>query len=338
VWGGGAEPFYWLLNFNSYREALVTLFAMIVVNNWNVIAGGYFEIGRGRGGVVAYSFFIVFNVIVVQVALNVMTAFYINAFSVASDIAKRERAQRLKKEKYENADAGEGSDDDNNKRKEAKYRYSNQPLAPSKNFHVTNRFVDESALMEKGDADNNDDRDDDAGSLFASALKSVNSVAVKVQRVRVAVAPNHKTAAPPQALASLSAEEAERGGGGGRGDDRVAVVEVLSVETVSEGIGFSTLLAAYRAPPWVSTYALPDPSAETLFGGGGGAAAQLFGTVGVGSPLESSLVTTLLHPQDSNRHLVVETISSVAPTPPQPTTVNRPQNLSVVIVAHEFRV
>ena len=30
---GGTEPFYWLLNFNTYYESMVTLFVLIVVNN-----------------------------------------------------------------------------------------------------------------------------------------------------------------------------------------------------------------------------------------------------------------------------------------------------------------
>ena len=92
VWGGrlgpgaypaawdGSEPYYWLLNFNSYFESLVTLFAMLVVNNWNVIAEGYYELSGGW----AYVFFVSFNCLAVTVAMNVMTAFFINAFQIAT--------------------------------------------------------------------------------------------------------------------------------------------------------------------------------------------------------------------------------------------------------------
>jgi hypothetical protein len=37
----GSNPYYYKLNFDSYREALVTLCVVAVVNNWNVVAEGY---------------------------------------------------------------------------------------------------------------------------------------------------------------------------------------------------------------------------------------------------------------------------------------------------------
>ena len=59
LWGGsisrdhdpweGTEPFYWLLNFNAYYESMVTLFVLIVVNNWNLVSEGYFALDVNGG-------------------------------------------------------------------------------------------------------------------------------------------------------------------------------------------------------------------------------------------------------------------------------------------------
>jgi len=62
-----SEPYYGLLNFNSYGEGLVTLFALVVVNNWNVISGGYAELPPPYGGPKVYAFFIAFNALAVRV-------------------------------------------------------------------------------------------------------------------------------------------------------------------------------------------------------------------------------------------------------------------------------
>ena len=50
---GGTEPYYWLLNFNTYIESVVTLFILVVVNNWNLISEGYFALGA-HGGIGVY--------------------------------------------------------------------------------------------------------------------------------------------------------------------------------------------------------------------------------------------------------------------------------------------
>jgi len=50
------------------------------VNNWNVLATGYCDLY----GPWIYVFFVTFNVFAVTVAMNVMTAFYINAFQIAT--------------------------------------------------------------------------------------------------------------------------------------------------------------------------------------------------------------------------------------------------------------
>ena len=55
LWGGtisdASNPWrhtdhnlYYLLNFNSYLESLVTLFVILVQNDWNIVAGGYVKL------------------------------------------------------------------------------------------------------------------------------------------------------------------------------------------------------------------------------------------------------------------------------------------------------
>ena len=84
IWGGevsdvfpefaGGSKYYSLLNFNSYAAALMTLFQLIVVNNWHVIAGGYYVISGG----LCYVYFVAFNILAVSVGVNLMTAFFLN--------------------------------------------------------------------------------------------------------------------------------------------------------------------------------------------------------------------------------------------------------------------
>ena len=79
LWGGeisqvkdpweGSEEHYWLLNFNTYYESMVTLFTLVVVNNWNLVAEGYYAL-EINGGIWVYWYFIIFNVIMVTVAMR----------------------------------------------------------------------------------------------------------------------------------------------------------------------------------------------------------------------------------------------------------------------------
>ncbi|CAN0165551.1 unnamed protein product, partial [Phaeothamnion confervicola] len=83
------QPYYYLINFNSYGRAMVTLFCLLVVNNWYIIAAGYAEFSPlGRW---CYLYFLSFQIVGVMVALNVLTAIFINAFN-----AKAARAQKQK--------------------------------------------------------------------------------------------------------------------------------------------------------------------------------------------------------------------------------------------------
>jgi hypothetical protein len=146
VWGGeitpteqpaaweGSEPYYYLLNFNTYREAIVTLFALIVVNNWNLCADGYYQLSTG-GGPMAYVFFIVFNTVAVTMALNLMTAFYINAFQIATSLNEAKvKASKAEKEKA---------------------------TSSKHSYHVSERFVDEAELLHAMLQNDEDDEEEE---------------------------------------------------------------------------------------------------------------------------------------------------------------------------------
>ncbi|CAM9220735.1 unnamed protein product, partial [Discosporangium mesarthrocarpum] len=79
------SPYYYDNNFNSYPESLVTLFELLVVNNWNVVISGYVQVSPlGRW---TYVFFMSFIILAVTVALNVLTAIFMNAFTATSNKA-----------------------------------------------------------------------------------------------------------------------------------------------------------------------------------------------------------------------------------------------------------
>ncbi|GMH82370.1 hypothetical protein TrVE_jg6668 [Triparma verrucosa] len=74
--GRGGE-YYYLLNFNSYGEGLVTLFNLMVVNDWNQIAKVFTAISKES---TTYTFFIAFQLIVSGVMVNVVKGFFVSAF------------------------------------------------------------------------------------------------------------------------------------------------------------------------------------------------------------------------------------------------------------------
>ncbi|CAN0401426.1 unnamed protein product, partial [Scytosiphon promiscuus] len=76
------SPYYYENNFNSYPEGLVTLFELLVVNNWNMIITGYIHaspLGRWT-----YLYFLSFITLAVTLALNVLTAIFMTAFTTAA--------------------------------------------------------------------------------------------------------------------------------------------------------------------------------------------------------------------------------------------------------------
>eukprot|EP00903_Cladosiphon_okamuranus_P018814 g17305.t1 len=76
------SPYYSENNFNSYPEGLVTLFELLVVNNWNMIITGY--IHASPLGMWTYLYFLSFITLAVTLALNVLTAIFMTAFTTAA--------------------------------------------------------------------------------------------------------------------------------------------------------------------------------------------------------------------------------------------------------------
>lgn len=81
------ETLYYLNNFNSYPEGLVTIFNVLVVNDWHQIARVFLYADRYSQTYIVYSFFIVVVLIAVCIMLNLITAFFVESkFIVFSQI------------------------------------------------------------------------------------------------------------------------------------------------------------------------------------------------------------------------------------------------------------
>ena len=84
-WGGAIEvgvlkkitPLYDLNNFNSYLEGLVTMFQVLVVNDWHAIAEVFLYANRCSSPAIVYPFFILGNLVGVSILLNLVTAFFV---------------------------------------------------------------------------------------------------------------------------------------------------------------------------------------------------------------------------------------------------------------------
>ena len=91
IWGGAVEvgahadsiePFYDLNNFNDYTSGIVTMFQVLVVNDWHAIAAVFLHADKCSSPAVVYPFFIGANIVSVSILLNVLTAFFVGAFVV----------------------------------------------------------------------------------------------------------------------------------------------------------------------------------------------------------------------------------------------------------------
>jgi len=89
LWGGGVkvgthpgevEDLYDLNNFNSYAEGAITMFQVLVVNDWHAIAKVFLFAERCSSPYIVYPFFIAGNLIGVSIMLNVLTAFFVESF------------------------------------------------------------------------------------------------------------------------------------------------------------------------------------------------------------------------------------------------------------------
>jgi len=85
LWGGKIHvgtieeisPFYDYNNFNSYVGGLITMFQVLVVNDWNQIAKVFVSLGHPW---LVYTFFMSGNIVGVSILLNIFLSFFIGAF------------------------------------------------------------------------------------------------------------------------------------------------------------------------------------------------------------------------------------------------------------------
>lgn len=94
IWGGAIDvgahegeiaPLYDLNNFNSYWEGLVTMFQVLVSNDWQAIAEVYLHANRHSSPYIVYPFFVCGQVLCVSILLNCLTAFFVGAFVTKLD-------------------------------------------------------------------------------------------------------------------------------------------------------------------------------------------------------------------------------------------------------------
>ncbi len=86
LWGGAVqvgqhegeiEHLYDLNNFNSYEEGMVTMFQILVNNDWHAIAQVFLFANRCSSPYIVYPFFILGQILGGCILLNVVTAFFV---------------------------------------------------------------------------------------------------------------------------------------------------------------------------------------------------------------------------------------------------------------------
>lgn len=81
-----AESNYFANNFNSFYEAMILLFELTIVNNWQVNVGGFVAVSNNNRFV--WVFFILFHLSSVIVILNIVVAFILETFQVQYSLAR----------------------------------------------------------------------------------------------------------------------------------------------------------------------------------------------------------------------------------------------------------
>jgi len=89
LWGGSIDvgrhkgqitDLYDLNNFNSYQEGIITMFQVLVVNDWHAIAEVFLYANRCSSAYIVFPFFVIGNLVGVSILLNVLTAFFVESF------------------------------------------------------------------------------------------------------------------------------------------------------------------------------------------------------------------------------------------------------------------
>jgi len=93
------EPLYDLNNFNSYLEGVVTMFQVLVVNDWHAIAEVFLYAKRCSSPYIVYPFFITGNLIGVAILLNVIIAFFVGSFVTSLDFRSTTETESEGKER-----------------------------------------------------------------------------------------------------------------------------------------------------------------------------------------------------------------------------------------------
>jgi hypothetical protein len=135
-YGDNIEPFYDHNNFNTYTEGLVTMFQILVVNDWHAIANVFLYATTCSSPYIVYPFFIGANLVCVSIMLNCLTAFFVGAFvtklnddmDAAAEVTSsglgfsldhsRQNSQRISSPATEKAVMEEEGDDDDVKEDE----------------------------------------------------------------------------------------------------------------------------------------------------------------------------------------------------------------------------
>lgn len=101
-----AEYAFWSLNFNDVISGFVTLFVLMVVNNWYILADGYMKAAGPSWSYLAASYFVVFFVVCNLVVLNILVALILdvsNSFHDAqNELSHHEEAADLEGQQQHN--------------------------------------------------------------------------------------------------------------------------------------------------------------------------------------------------------------------------------------------
>jgi len=74
------EYLYYLNNFNSYAEGCITVFNVLVVNDWHQISNVFLYASRCSSPFVVYLYFVTLVIVAVCILLNVIVAFFVETF------------------------------------------------------------------------------------------------------------------------------------------------------------------------------------------------------------------------------------------------------------------
>jgi len=97
---------YWDLNFNDFSSGMVTLFILLIVNNWFVVANAFLILTDSNWSVIFFvSFFLIANLIV----LNILMALILDCFASIRDEMEHQEEREAQRQRL-NSEGSESSD------------------------------------------------------------------------------------------------------------------------------------------------------------------------------------------------------------------------------------